>query len=498
MFSALIRFGHSWLKNTVSRAAQAWNCFWFTPEDPFLLGVMRLLTGWMLTYNLAVWSLDLEAFFSADGLQPLAAVQELQAGQLVFCFWKWVPDDWMWTAHWTSVAISVLYFLGFATRVTSVLAFLITISYSQRVPVANFGLDQVLGMLCMYLAIGPSGASLSLDSLIRRKWFVRQGKAKSVADLRSVSACVAMRLMQLHLCAIYFWAGFSKLKGASWWTGEAMWRVLANAEYQTMDLTWMAWIPWMPFLVAHVTIAWEVSFIALVWNRQMRPLILTIGTLMHFGIGAFLGMWTFGLSMTFAYFSFANSAAWRRRTEQLLVAMRSRVARVKANRPVVATEQSKDSHAPQSAISHLSSVAVKTEVLQSPKLRVIAFAIRSNDRQQLRTHLTQHGMECRAFESVSQAVHIWLPDVADVVVVFGCDYADENLLAAVCDIRDQGPVPVIVVVSPSQAEYLQGNLVSDVQILTASPVSMQDIRLAVESLVRDHSSSAPTRSSADL
>jgi len=317
MFTVLLRSGLSWSRNTVFAAAEAWQSFWFTPADPFLLGLIRILTGWMLTYNLAVWSLDLNAFFSADGLQPLAAINELQAGRWIFCFWKWIPDSWMWTAHWICLTISVLFLLGVATRVTSILAFLITISYSQRVPVANFGLDQVLGMLCLYLAIGPSGAALSLDAWFRKKRLARKGLPST--PVLSSSARVAMRLLQLHLCAVYFWAGFSKLKGPTWWTGEAMWNVLANAEYQTIDLTWMAWVPWLPFLIAHITIAWEISFISLVWNPRLRPLILTMGTLMHFGIGAFLGMWTFGLSMTFGYLSFADSAAWRRRAKLLFL-----------------------------------------------------------------------------------------------------------------------------------------------------------------------------------
>ncbi len=123
--------------------------------------------------------------------------------------------------------------------------------------------------------------------------------------------------MQLHLCAIYFWSGFSKLKGPTWWTGEAMWNIIANQEYQTLDLTWMAWTPWLPYLIAHVTIAWEASFIVLIWNHRLRPFVLTMGVAMHFGIGAFLGMWTFGLIMTFAYLSFADPEIWRMRLTRL-------------------------------------------------------------------------------------------------------------------------------------------------------------------------------------
>ena len=551
MFSVLIRSGLSWLRNTVSAAVQAWQSFWFTPADPFLLGWIRILTGWMLTYNLAVWSLDLEAFFSADGLQPLAAVNELQTGRWIICFWKWVPDPWMWTTHWICLGGAILFMLGVATRVTSTLAFLITISYSQRVPVANFGLDQVLGMLCLYMAIGPSGAALSLDAWFRRKWLARHGLPPATAPVLRSSARVAMRLMQLHLCAVYFWAGFSKLKGPSWWTGEAMWRVLANAEYQTIDLTWMAWIPWLPFLIAHVTIAWEISFISLVWNPRLRPLMLTIGTLMHFGIGAFLGMWTFGLSMTFAYFSFADSGAWRKRTDQLAIAISNFVRQRRQNRARTISSEEKmapdildaafeneslnaadiELFEPAIAETTVAGASVEPATTATPGQnerqpdrsrslslfgsadmtddstlslvdhtdthRVVAFAAQAKDRQQLRDYLAQHGMACRAFESASVAAHLWFPDVADAVIVLGQSQSAEQLLSMICDIQDQGPVPVLAVVSTHQAKALLQNLLSQPPLLIPYPVSMRQIRLAVESLFKEGATENWNRFSSD-
>ncbi len=286
------------------RVLNAWHQFWFRPIDPLMIGIIRMLTGWMLLYNLLVWSLDLPAFFGDYGLQPLETIRSLHEGDLVFSFWLWTGDAWLWPMHSACVAIAAMFFLGIASRVTSILCFLITISYSQRVPVANFGFDQILGFLCLYLSLGPSGAAMSVDAVFRRWWRKRRGLSTDV--IPSSSAQMVSRLIQLHLCAIYLWAGFSKLKGPSWWTGEAMWRVIANQEYQTMDLTWMANVPWLPYLIAHITIAWEVSFILLVWNPRLRPLMLLMGVLMHLGIGAFLGMWTFGLIMAFAYFSFSD------------------------------------------------------------------------------------------------------------------------------------------------------------------------------------------------
>lgn len=305
-----------------ARVENAWNRFWFDPADPLCLGAIRILTGAMLCYNLLVWSVDLESFFSDHGLQPREAIRTLYRGRFVFSFWLWLGDEYLWPVHCLCLIVAALFCLGYAGRITSMMAFVITISYSQRVPVANFGLDQILALLCFYLSLGPCSASLSLDYWIRQRKLRRASCAHADAaktktmeshdvPQRYASARMSLRLIQLHLCAIYFWAGMSKLKGGSWWTGEALWRVIANAEYQTIDLTWMAWVPWLPFLIAHLTVLWEIFFIVLVWNPRLRPWVLTIGTGMHFGIGAFLGMWTFGLIMAFAYLTFADPQVWR-------------------------------------------------------------------------------------------------------------------------------------------------------------------------------------------
>ncbi len=134
-----------------------------------------MLTGAMLCYNLIVWSIDLEAFFADEGLQPLQAIRNLYSGRFVFSFWLWIGDEFLWPVHLACLFVALLFCLGLAGRITSVLAFLVTISYSQRVPVANFGLDQILAMLCFYLCLGPCSAQLSLDSLIHRR--LRRGGA---------------------------------------------------------------------------------------------------------------------------------------------------------------------------------------------------------------------------------------------------------------------------------------------------------------------------------
>jgi hypothetical protein len=290
----------------VARAVAAdWNAFWYTPADPALLGLLRILTGLMLLYTHAVWGLALPDFFGPSSWLSAELVRMLEADQYSLSFWFWVPARMMWVAHIVAIMVLAFFTLGLWTRVTSVLALAVAISYVNRVPPALFGLDQINIMLALYLAIGPSGQALSLD-----RWLLkRRLAADAPPPAPSAGANLALRLIQVHMCVIYLFAGVSKLQGPSWWSGEAMWRAFANLEYQSLDMTWLAWHPWLVNLMTHVSVIWEISFCVLIWKKLWRPLMLAAAVVMHVGIGACLGMWTFGLVMLIGCTSFLPGEA---------------------------------------------------------------------------------------------------------------------------------------------------------------------------------------------
>ncbi len=278
--------------HSVRAMEEAWDAFWFTPADPTLLGVLRVLTGLMLLYTHAVWGLVLGDFFGPGAWLSERLVRAIQDGSYTYSFWWLVPGQWIWPAYGLSMAVLALFTIGLWTRGTSLLALAVTISFCHRVPAATFGLDQINAMLTLYLAIGPSGQALSVD-----RWLALRRAGAAARPSPSAAANLALRLIQVHMCVIYFFAGTSKLQGEAWWNGEAIWRSFANLEYQSIDMTWLAWHPWVLDLLTHVSVLWEVAFCALIWQPRLRPFLLAGAVVLHVGIGACLGMWTFGLIM---------------------------------------------------------------------------------------------------------------------------------------------------------------------------------------------------------
>jgi hypothetical protein len=311
--------GHRTSDEIMERAGQrclaikrGWEGFWFAAQDPLTISLLRLLTGGMLFYALAMWSFDLHSFFAQDrGWQSAELVRTLQQGQWAFSFWWLVPDSYLGTAHAICLLVAAAFCIGLCTPVTKFAAFLIAISYANRVPMATFGLDQITCITTLYLCLGPCGARFSAD-----RYFAKRSAGKRGLPVlwprRSVAAGLALRMLQVHLCVIYFWSGISKLQGPSWWSGEAIWRVASNYEYQQVSLEWLAYVPWLYQVCTIGTWVWEISFPFLVWRREFKPFILSIGILMHLSIGLFLGMWTFGLAMCFSYLAFVPPSALRR------------------------------------------------------------------------------------------------------------------------------------------------------------------------------------------
>lgn len=277
-----------------SEVLEAWNRFWFEPADPATLGLIRIFTGAMLFYTHAVWGLDLLAFFGPSGWLSREAVALVQRDTYSFSYLWWLQDSpaALWAAHALAMATFGLLTVGLFSRAAAAVSLIAALAYVTRVPGALFGLDQINVMLCTYLVVGPCGDAFSLD-----RWRAARRAGGDLPVRKSWTANVSIRLIQIHMCIIYLFAGMAKLTGQAWWDGTAMWMALGNLEYQSLDMTWMSEWPKMMNLMAHVTIIWEISYLFLVWPRLTRPVVILLAVPLHMGIAVCLGMITFGLLM---------------------------------------------------------------------------------------------------------------------------------------------------------------------------------------------------------
>lgn len=332
LFEALWNFVvHTW------RAfLRGWDRFWFGPQDPTTLAVIRILTGTILFYIHATcvfrvldfigpqaW-VDAQATAAlrhADQLYP-PGEQEYHKAYILSIFY-WIQDPTtIYAIYFVFLAAILCFTFGFFTKTANVITWIVYVSYLQRGYIIWFGMDTVLCMLLLYLLVGPSGNALSIDRLLARYRMARdaikaRGRAVDVPDVApNWLANVSIRLIQLNMCLIYFCSGCAKLQGNMWWSGGAVWFTMNIKEFEVVPAWWIGYAPdwvWQSISCFGVlfTLVFEIGFVFLIWNRAVRPFMLFSAFMLHGGIGLFMGLGGFAAAMLTGCSSFVYPESMR-------------------------------------------------------------------------------------------------------------------------------------------------------------------------------------------
>jgi len=233
--------------------------------------------------------------------------------------WYHITDSTtMWVVHIAILCVFFLFTIGLWTRVVSVLAWALALSYIQRGEISLFGQDTMQSILMTYLMIGPSGAAFSIDALRKRfrasRGFMAAGgrsvpwaEAVLAGPQRLWLANTAIRLLQINFCLVYASSGISKLKGTSWWEHSAAWLILSNPEFGLVRYPAFEWLlrqlaesrfilSIFASLITLFTLVVELGLPVLIWTR-LRPFFVIGSILLHLGIAIMMGLNVFSLYM---------------------------------------------------------------------------------------------------------------------------------------------------------------------------------------------------------
>ncbi len=346
-------------------AARAVDRFFFRPADPTSLGLMRIAAGIVVLYVHLVYSIGLADYFGpyawavnkawtdkpgesgfTDFTRHGNPIQtpgsnwkdgwesdgEIIRGNSMWSIYYHVEDPrWLWLIHSGILIVMLLFTLGLWTRVTSVLTWIGSLMYIQRLSGSMlFGLDTMTNLGLFYLMIAPCGAALSLDRWLQVRRDRRSLGAKYVPRPPQplVSANFTLRLIQINYCLIYGAAGTSKLLGTSWWNATAPNRFLLNYSFAPFD-AW-GYSDLLKYLAAHrwmwelngtfgvvCTLILELGFPFLVWNRYSRWVMVSGSILFHTMIALLMGLVTFSLMMLALVLAFVPPEAVRQTLQSL-------------------------------------------------------------------------------------------------------------------------------------------------------------------------------------
>jgi hypothetical protein len=282
-----------------SEQGNAWTRFWFTPARATGLKCLRVLSGLVFCFWLLSFLGHQQEFFSLNGWFDADAYKEVLRQQNLAP----APIGWsilylagenapaFQALYWSSLAVLLLFTLGVATRLTSVLTWIIVVSFLAN-PATSYEGDYLLGILAFYLMlghllVGQWSGNLSLaerifgarDDFVFARWLFPTSAVERPA---SHGAQLMMRLLQIHFAIVILTSALHKLQIADWWAGVALWYPLHPTFSTTLE-SLRREAPNAGFtlfylsLAQYVVLAWQLAFPLFAWRAGWWRILLLGG-----------------------------------------------------------------------------------------------------------------------------------------------------------------------------------------------------------------------------
>ncbi len=142
------------------------------------------------------------------------------------------------------LASSLAFALGLRSRSAGCLAVALHLLFHAIHPFADWSWVRLIAPFTLYCILSRAGDYASLDALSRR----RRGRGPPPGGW--VPAW-PMRLLQIHVAAMYFHTGFARIDDPGWLQADVLYEALAQTLFSRFDLDLAAWRPALALLGMH-------------------------------------------------------------------------------------------------------------------------------------------------------------------------------------------------------------------------------------------------------
>jgi hypothetical protein len=195
-------------------------------------------------------------------------------------------DSILTTLWFVLITAGFLLVAGLASRSAAITAWFLHLAVVKSGDLISYGVDNFTTIGLFYLMLSPLPDRFALDA---RLWEKTTKSPQLLGFWR--------RVLQTHMCLIYFFGGIAKATGIGWCDGSNVWRALIRPPFNMIDPhTLVHWK--FVFPIAGVSIlALETAYPLFIWPKKTRMLWLSLICAMHVGIGLAMGMYLFALVM---------------------------------------------------------------------------------------------------------------------------------------------------------------------------------------------------------
>jgi hypothetical protein len=176
--------------------------------------------------------------------------------------------------------------LGLFCRPAAIVAWFLHLCAAESGGLLAYGADNFMTTALFYLMLSPLPDRYSFD-----QWVVKT-KPKNLQLLG-----FWRRVLQVHLCFVYFIGGLAKCLGNGWWNGDNLWRSLIRPPFNLISADILVRFKYaLPVLGISICLL-EVSYPVFIWMKNTRRIWLICILAMHAAIGLMMGLYLFALVM---------------------------------------------------------------------------------------------------------------------------------------------------------------------------------------------------------
>lgn len=272
--------------------------FFYEPIRFRGLFVMRAAFGLIAIFYYLRLVPYLQVFFGPSGVGghdtaarwpsfPIAVTEGFEHYELL----RYVAQPGVVWGLWLGLLVSATCFaLGLLTRPAGLVLAALHVVFAAHQPHLTMGWAQLYPAFVVYLALAPSGQAWSVDA------WRRQRKDPSVVGSWSVTPW-ALRVLQVHVLAMYATAGWPRLTAHAWLHGETVLHAVADTRFGRWGWDWQALQPLLAAATYYALVLEPAATLLLPLRITRRWCALGLIAL-HLGIEllADVGMWQFMMS----------------------------------------------------------------------------------------------------------------------------------------------------------------------------------------------------------
>jgi len=263
------------------RLLLGWDRFWFAPTSPSPVCLLRMFFG-VLAFGQAVLMLpDVLTWYGHDGVLSIESARRLQNGpRLSLLLWLDPSNKVVTELLWLQMLASVAVLVGFLTRWSTLLVWLLVQAFALRNPLMHYEMDSFLRVFGFLLIFAPAGAMWSVDAYLKKR-------------KQPLCAPWAQRLMQIQVTLFYWQSFWGKVPGKTWWDGTALYYITHTPDLVHHQIPSMLDRMWFYHTLTVLSLVTELLMWSLVWVKKTRYVVLLMGVMFHV-----IMQWLFNLDLS--------------------------------------------------------------------------------------------------------------------------------------------------------------------------------------------------------